>query len=230
MKKLIFITLITLHFLGFSETILLKNRGYEIYWDTKKARPLYSRHTISRFKPTYFARSDFENDQRVEGEYTAKEFYGTGYDRGHLVPFADLLYDEATARETFLMTNIVPQKAELNRDKWLDLEKYLRHRCKKNQTFTIYTGPIYEEGKIPIAFFKIAINNKSKETDAYVLPNLACNGSLESYKTTVKAIEEKVKHKIINGTYTMRRQNKSHHWIVIANILFFAWLLYHKKK
>ena len=208
----------------------MKNRGYEIYWDATKNRPLYSRHTLSRFKPTYYPRSNFQDDPRVNGEYKATEFYGTGYDRGHLVPFADLLYDEVTAKETFLMTNITPQKAELNRDKWLDLERYLRHRCKKNQTFTIYTGPIYESGKIPIAFFKIAINDQSKETDAYALPNRNCSKSLTSYKTTVEMIEQKVKYKIVNGTYQMAAQNKSHHWLVLANILLFGYLLYRKKK
>lgn len=230
MMKILLITLIALHSVGFSEIIRLKNLGYDIYWDTDKTRPLYSRHKIFKFKPTYYPRSDFEDDRRVQGEYTPNEFYGTGYDRGHLVPFADLLYNEATAKETFLMTNIVPQKAELNRDKWLDLERYLRHRCKKDQSFTIYTGPIYESDKIPMAFFKIAINDQTKEADAYVLPNLACNASLKSYKTTVQAIEAKVKNKIVNGTYKISRQNKSHHWLVIANILFFGYLLYRKKR
>jgi len=230
MMKILIIILIALHSVGFSEIVRLKNRGYDLYWDTEQNRPLYSRHKISRFRPTYYPRSDFEDDRRVEGEYTPTEFYGTGYDRGHLVPFADLLYNEATAKETFLMTNIVPQKAELNRGKWLDLERYLRHRCKKGETFTIYTGPIYESSKFPMAFFKIAVNDQSKKTDAYVLPNINCSKPLSSYKTTVKTIEKKVGHKIVDGVYKMAKKSSSHHWLIIANILLFIWLLYRRKK
>ena len=230
MVKTVLICLLALHSIGFAETMLLKNKGYDIYWNAKEDRALYSRHTISKFKPNYYPRSNFEDDRRVKGEYRPNEFYGTGYDRGHLVPFADLLYDEETAKETFLMTNIVPQKAELNRGKWLDLEQHLRNRCKENQTFTIYTGPIYESEKIPLAFFKIAVNNQTKETEAYALPNLNCSKPLASYKTTVKAVETKVNYKIVNGTYQMATQNKSHHWLILANILLFGYLLYRKKK
>ncbi|MCK5834113.1 MAG: DNA/RNA non-specific endonuclease [Lentisphaeria bacterium] len=230
MNKAIFTILLMLHTLGFSATIILKNRGYEIFWDTVKDRAIYSRHTISRFKPTYFPRSDFQDDLRVENEYAPNEFYGTGYDRGHLVPFADLLYDQATAKETFLMTNITPQKAELNRGKWLDLERYFRHRCKQGQTFTIYTGPIYESDKIPIAFYKIAINNQTKETVAYVLPNRNCSKSLSKYKTTVEVIEQKIQHKVVDGVYQMTKPNKNDHWLILANVLLFSYLLYRRKK
>jgi endonuclease G len=54
------------------------------------------------------------------------DYSGSGYDRGHMVPSADRFGDPTLNSETFLMTNVVPQSADLNQYVWEKLERYAR--------------------------------------------------------------------------------------------------------
>lgn len=54
------------------------------------------------------------------------DYSRSGYDRGHMVPSADRFGDAAANTDTFLMTNIVPQSADLNQYVWEKLERYAR--------------------------------------------------------------------------------------------------------
>ena len=57
---------------------------------------------------------------------TPMDYSGSGYDRGHMVPSADRFGDPASNSETFQMTNVVPQSADLNQYVWEKLERYAR--------------------------------------------------------------------------------------------------------
>ena len=57
---------------------------------------------------------------------TPMDYSGSGYDRGHMVPSADRFGDPASNAETFQMTNVVPQSADLNQYVWEKLERYAR--------------------------------------------------------------------------------------------------------
>jgi endonuclease G len=57
---------------------------------------------------------------------TPTDYSGSGYDRGHMVPSADRFGDPESNAETFLMTNVVPQSADLNQYVWEKLERYAR--------------------------------------------------------------------------------------------------------
>jgi len=57
---------------------------------------------------------------------TPTDYSSSGYDRGHMVPSADRFGDPLSNNETFLMTNVVPQSADLNQYVWEKLERYAR--------------------------------------------------------------------------------------------------------
>jgi len=70
-------------------------------------------------------------------------------------------------RETFLMSNIVPQKPTLNRTVWRFLEERVaKEYAMSFEELWIITGPVYDEHKetlksgveIPDAFFKIIVD------------------------------------------------------------------------
>jgi endonuclease G len=66
------------------------------------------------------------------------DYSRSGYDRGHMVPSADRFGDEAANADTFLMTNIVPQSADLNQYVWEKLERYARGIVRRgNDVYTI---------------------------------------------------------------------------------------------
>ncbi len=79
-------------------------------------------------------RPDFMPDPRLPDGYRRVGYYdysGSGFDRGHLVPSADRFANAAANEETFLMTNIVPQKGSLNQYAWQQLESFARTQARR---------------------------------------------------------------------------------------------------
>lgn len=96
----------------------------------------------------------------------SSEYSKTGFDRGHLAPSADFSWNQEANDLTFVMSNMVPQTASLNRDSWKRLEDQVRRWACGEERLTIITGPILENGLptlksglvIPKKFFKIIID------------------------------------------------------------------------
>ena len=57
---------------------------------------------------------------------TSADYRGSGYHRGHLVPAADMAFNEKAMEETFYMSNISPQAANFNKGIWRELEELTR--------------------------------------------------------------------------------------------------------
>ena len=82
---------------------------------------------------------------------TTKGASAFGYDKGHLAPkgsFKGSLF----AFEAQYMTNIVPQKRDLNQGPWRALEERIRRFVLKGESVKVLTGPLYGkagQGKKP---------------------------------------------------------------------------------
>lgn len=107
------------------------------------------------------------------------DYTRSGYDMGHMVPAADMAWDPEVQAESFIMTNVAPQKPNLNRGAWKLLETHVRAWSLEGRRLTIYTGTIYgkdsaELGRgvtIPDQFFKIIVDQDSGQNLAFVMPN-----------------------------------------------------------
>jgi endonuclease G len=75
-------------------------------------------------------------------------YKGSGYDRGHLVPSADRTKSIEDNSSTFLMTNIIPQTPDNNRNTWGNLEDYSRELVEQGKTLYIIAGTWGSKGKI----------------------------------------------------------------------------------
>lgn len=117
----------------------------------------------------------FTPDPQVKGATATNEDYTrTGYDRGHLAPAGDMKWSAKAMRESFYFSNICPQKPDLNRGIWKELEEQSRLWAMDNGPLLIATGPVITEdmkllGKnrvgIPKSFYKVicfASGNKYK--------------------------------------------------------------------
>ena len=80
----------------------------------------------------------FKVDKRCK-PYTAAntDYLLSGYDRGHLCPAADRQSDKARMKQTFLLSNVVPQLPALNRGEWKFLEEACRAIARNGQALKI---------------------------------------------------------------------------------------------
>ena len=124
-----------------------------------------------------FAANQFVPNGAVPGDYA-----GTGYDKGHMAPDGDLSWDPQVEYESFLMTNMSPQAGSLNRGIWKLLETSVRGwAVQRNQSYTVYVGGLYGPGDktigkgvvVPHGFYKIVINNQTKEYAGWGFPHTA---------------------------------------------------------
>lgn len=68
------------------------------------------------------------------------DYTNTGFDRGHLCPSDDRDSMSEENRTTFILTNIVPQAPQLNRQSWLRLEDYCRSLVAQGNELYIIAG------------------------------------------------------------------------------------------
>lgn len=138
------------------------------------------------------------------------DYTNSGYDRGHMVRSEERTKTVEDNKSTFLLTNILPQRPDLNRGVWLNLENYCEDLCKKEnkELFVIAGGIFHSENKIkdlvavPDSFFKIIVLLNRDEslqsiTDttkiiAVVMPNKngIRNEPWWNYVTTVRRVEQ----------------------------------------
>ena len=76
------------------------------------------------------------------------DYQGTGYDRGHQCPSGDRTDRAQDNAATFVMSNMLPQTGELNRDVWRELEEYCRGLAKQGQEMYITCGGYGSKGSI----------------------------------------------------------------------------------
>ena len=104
--------------------------------------------------------NSFKPDKAVQsGSAVLSDYRGSGYDRGHLAPAGDMKRSKIAMSESFLMSNISPQKAKFNRGPWKALEGIVRDWAKQRGHLYIVTGPILNDSLPKIKNSKVSIPN-----------------------------------------------------------------------
>jgi len=155
-------------------------------------------------KPWNDRNDNFRADPDIEGGSATKNDYrGSGYDRGHLVPAADMAWDVKAMDETFLLSNISPQARNFNQGIWRELEELTRSWAKKFKRLYVVTGPVLAQepkgyiGKankiaVPAAYYKVLLDldDPEKKGIAFVLPNEVSYDPLYKFATSIDEVEE----------------------------------------
>ncbi len=147
--------------------------------------------------------SSFQTDPAVtDRPVTPRDYTRTGYDRGHLVPAADMSFSMVAVKNSFLMTNITPQLPGCNRGVWKRLEKRVREMAVQEEVICVITGPIFEteaanvqrlgmtDIPVPVAFYKVILDlTPPMKMIGFIIPNNASRKSLKSFAVTVREVE-----------------------------------------
>ena len=126
------------------------------------------------------------------------------YDRGHFAPLASFK-GSLSASQTNYLSNISPQKADLNQGPWKDLENAVRTRVKTGATVWVTTGPLYEDAMselpnadeehvVPSGYWKIVATEAQGElrVAAFIMGQDADRHSDPAdFLTSVDEIEER---------------------------------------
>lgn len=146
-------------------------------------------------------RYSFKIDREVEtGSANSSDYKGSGYDRGHLIPAADMRKDCASLQETYFYSNCSPQLPGFNRGKWRSLELWTRHLLRYYEKIYIVTGPILTDGlptigdnevAVPNFFYKAIVMYDGTDYSAvgFVMPNKKTSRPLNDYIVPVNFIE-----------------------------------------
>ncbi len=146
--------------------------------------------------------NDYRPDPYIEsGSSNSDDFFGSGFDRGHLAAAADMAFSEMAMSESFYMSNMAPQNPAFNKGIWRELEELGRDWARQNGHLYVITGPIFRENEmrfignnnvgVPDFFYKIFLDLEEPEIKGigFIIPNELSRTKLAQYATSIDAIE-----------------------------------------
>ncbi|RNI28390.1 DNA/RNA non-specific endonuclease [Rufibacter immobilis] len=183
--------------------------------------------------PDWLGSADRQDDFRADmslpsGWYkvSATSYTGSGFDRGHNLPSADRTKTVEDNSSTFLMTNMIPQAPNHNRQTWASLEDYTRDLVRVGMEAYVIMGSYgvggtgsngptntIDNGRVtvPRNIWKVVVVlpqgenditriNESTRVIAVNTPNInTVNTDWGGYRTTVDEIEQATGYDLLSA-------------------------------
>ena len=192
-----------------SSSEIIEHMGYTLSYNNDFRVPNWVAYELleSEVITAYRSREDeFTPDPLVKGRQAYdRDYVGSGYDRGHMAPAADMRWSSQTMKECFHLSNVCPQNHNLNSGAWNDLEKQVRYEARYYKSVWVVCGPIFEYNNpkrigsnhvaVPDSFFKALLARREDGSYAaigFIFPNEACVRNLTHYAMTVDELEDKL--------------------------------------
>lgn len=138
-------------------------------------------------------------DVRTESA-TPRDYSGSGYDRGHLCPAADMAFDTLAMNETFFMSNMSPQLRGFNGGVWRELEECTRDWARKFQKLYVVTGPVlsrpgkeqigFSKVTVPAGYYKVLLAPEQHRAIAFVLTHEVSTKPIMEFAGTIDQVEK----------------------------------------
>lgn len=178
--------------------------GFTTNFNPQRHTPNYVAWTLLRNETVGSSErsNKFWTDTEVDGCADTRDYTRSGYDRGHLCPAGEQKWSPVAMHNSFVMTNICPQKHELNSGAWKTLEDKERLWADRDSLLVIVAGPIYNSDNpqligdtgvaVPDAFFKVLLAPYASPIRAigFVFPNMKSPGNMENYATSIDDVEK----------------------------------------
>lgn len=184
---------------GIQGNKIIKKNGFTVSYSEANKIPSYTAYWLTADN-VHNATIERESKFRPESGYitaTDKDYRGSGYDKGHLVPAKDMAYSSSSEFDCFSYINIAPQVAVFNRGEWKKLEELVRNWALENDSLYVITGTYSSGGLntigknviVPTYFYKAVLDYKDPDAKAiaFIIPNAE---SLENYTAYTYTIDE----------------------------------------
>jgi endonuclease G len=186
-----------------SDTIL-RYTGFTLSYNEKYEQPAWVAYILTRsevLSGNEVRTENFRPDKNIStGSATLKDYQGSGFDRGHMAPAADMKWSAKAMSESFLMSNMSPQEQGFNRGIWNRLEARVREWAVENDSILVVSGPVLKGIKkyigkdsvgVPYYYFKVIadISSPTYKVISFVLPNKSSNKEILDYVVTVDSVE-----------------------------------------
>jgi len=183
---------------------IISHTGYSLLFNNKHkqanwvAYELTSAETNKQFERT----NKFLPDPDVtSGTANDNDYKGSGYDKGHLAPAADMGWSATAMAESFYYSNMSPQTPGFNRGIWKRLEELVRTWAIENNSVYIVTGPVLTNGlqsigankvSVPNYFYKVILDNTEPGINGigFIIPNTGSDLPLQSFAVTIDSVEK----------------------------------------
>lgn len=123
---------------------------------------------------------NFHEEERLpkDERATLADYRGSGYDRGHMAPNADMASRQQQS-DSFSLANMVPQSPTNNREVWRNLEEATRALVMQEGEAYVLTGAAFLSPKlkkvgqvyVPTDVYKVVYFPKRQAASAYFAPN-----------------------------------------------------------
>ncbi|MGH1468187.1 MAG: DNA/RNA non-specific endonuclease [Bdellovibrionales bacterium] len=182
--------------------IAIEYTFYEVCYSKEHLQAFWTMHKLTKksIKGSQKRTNNFKQDDRFHPTIGSRDYRGSGYDRGHLVPAGDMKLNRTAMSETFFMTNMSPQRSGFNSGVWAALESGLRKEVLKRGDALVITAPILtpftnypriRSGvSIPDEYYKIAYFPDEQVMLAFLIPNFSQKGKkYQTFQVTVDELE-----------------------------------------
>jgi endonuclease G len=188
MKRFIYslaVVLLSLFFVNstpIQDEVVLKHTNYTSKFSISKKYPVMVEWWVTKAMvscPTPLKRKDNFKPDPLLPQHTdiAKDYVGSGYDRGHMMPAADnLCQTQQIQDESFYFSNMSAQTHRLNAGDWKSLETFTRDESKLKDSIHVWAGNVGEIKKIgsvsvPKYCWKVIHIKKENKWVAYLFEN-----------------------------------------------------------
>jgi len=183
---------------------LVRYTGINIAYNEANEQALWVCYLITKNhleNPVCKRNNRFKSDPNIHSKSAnPKDYYKSGYDRGHLAPAADMLWSEEAMKESFYMSNMSPQKPGFNRGVWKRLESAVRKTALIEDSLIIITGALFYDTlgsigennvTIPGYYYKAIIDISAPNLGAvaFVIPNRNTKLPLDKFAISLDSLE-----------------------------------------
>ena len=187
-----------------SKDLIITHTGYSLLYNEANEQASWVAYNLTKeeTKKIYDRTDKFITDPQITtGTANENDYSGSGYDRGHLAPAADMGWSPTAMAESFYYSNMSPQLPGFNRGIWKKLEELVRTWAVEYNSLFIVTGPVLTSGlqsigadkvSVPGYFYKVILDYEEPDIKGigFIMRNTSSSEPLQNFAVTIDSVEK----------------------------------------